>query len=43
MNIFINIQLQHKKGQSPHIIYLVCPGVKLKKKDKMKYIKIKSK
>ena len=27
-NIFINIQLQHKKIQSPDIIYSVCPGVK---------------
>ena len=33
MNIFINIQLQQKKVQSPDMIYLVCPGVKLKKKD----------
>ena len=28
MNIFIDIQLQHKKVQSPDIVYLVCPGVK---------------
>ena len=26
-NIFINMQLQHKKVQSPGIIYSVCPRV----------------
>ena len=39
--IFIYIQLQHKKVQSPDIIYFGMSGSKIK--DKMKYNKLKSK